>query len=141
MKTINKHPKTILGICSSVLLLVAVALTAWAQTAPVLTITPLGTNQFSITFTNYPPTTWDLQWTPVLADSEYPWSWVKTGTNGQTNFVLNMNDVDGSPTAFFRTILDTNSVPLWELADPNNPGLGILTVTIDSPANGSTISQ
>ncbi len=42
---------------------------------------------------------------------------------------------------FFRTILDTNSVPLWEAADPNNPSAGILTVYIDSPANGSTISQ
>jgi hypothetical protein len=35
--------------------------------------------------------------------------------------------------------LDTNSVPLWELADPNNPGLGILSVTIDSPTNGAVL--
>lgn len=139
MKTINRHRKTILGICSGVLLVVAAALTAWAQTVPVLSITSLGTNQFSITFTNYPPTTWDLQWTPALTNSEDSWTWVRTGTNGQTNFILSLDDLSGSPTAFFRTVLDTNAIPLWEAADPNNPAAGILTVTIDSPTNGAVI--
>ena len=111
----------------------------WSQSAPILTVTPVGTNQFSVTFTNSPPTTWDLQWTPALAGSEYNWSWIKTGTYAQTNFTVSMDDVSGSPTAFFRTILDTNSIPLWEAADPNNPAAGILTVTIDSPTNGETI--
>ncbi|HEY3932126.1 MAG TPA: hypothetical protein VGM58_07130, partial [Verrucomicrobiae bacterium] len=60
MKIINSHRKTILGICGSFLIVIAVALTARSQTAPVLTITPLGTNQFSISFTNYPASTWDL---------------------------------------------------------------------------------
>ena len=106
---------------------------------PVLTVTSVGTNQFSVTFTNNPPTTWDLQWTPALAGSEYNWSWVKTGAYAQTNFTVSMDDVSGSPTAFFRTILDTNSIPLWEAADPNNPGTGVLAVTIDSPTNGEVI--
>ena len=138
MKIINSHRKTIFGICGSVLLVVAVALTAWSQTAPVLTITPLGTNQFSISFTNYPASTWDLQWTPVLGNPDYPWTFAATGTLGQSNYLLDMGDYQ---LGFFRTILDTNSVPLWEAADPNNPGAGILTVYIDNPANGSTISQ
>ncbi|HZI32126.1 MAG TPA: hypothetical protein VFF11_07280 [Candidatus Binatia bacterium] len=108
-------------------------------TPPVLTVTPVGTNQFSVTFTNSPPTTWDLQWTPALNGSDFNWGWLRTGTNSQTNFVFSMDDLSGSPTAFFRTILDTNSIPLWEAADPNNPGAGILTVIIDSPTNGETI--
>lgn len=108
-------------------------------TPPVLTVTPVGTNQLSVTFTNSPPTTWDLQWTPALAGSEYNWSWIKTGSYAQTNFTMSMDELSGSPTAFFRTILDTNAIPLWEAADPNNPAAGILTVTIDSPTNGAAI--
>jgi hypothetical protein len=107
-----------------------------AQTAPPLTITPLGTNQYSITFTNSPPNTYDLQWTPVLANPDYPWTWAAIGTNGQSSFQVNGGTYQ---IGFFRTILDTNSVPLWELADPNNPALGPLTIVIDNPANGSVI--
>ena len=108
------------------------------STPPVLTIAPAGTNQYSITITNnIGMTTYDLQWTPVLANPAYPWTWAVPGAAGQTNYVVNMNGV--SDTGFFRTILDTNVPPLWEAADPNNPALGILTVTIDSPANGSVI--
>ncbi len=135
MKTINRLRKTILGICGSVLIVIAVALTTLSQTAPVLTITPLGTNQFSISFTNN-GSTYDLQWTPVLASPDYPWTWAAIGTNNQTNFSL---DMSGYQTAFFRTILDTNSIPLWEAADPNNPSAGILAVYIDSPMNGAVL--
>jgi hypothetical protein len=135
MKTISRHWLTLLGIFGGVAIIIATALTAWSQTAPALTITSLGTNQFSITFTNN-GSTYDLQWTPVLASPDYPWTWAAIGTNGQTNFSL---DMSGYQTAFFRTILDTNSVPLWEAADPNNPSAGILTVFIDSPTNGALI--
>ena len=138
MKTNKRHWFTLLGILSGGLVAVVTALTAWSQSAPVLTITPLGTNQYSINFTNYPASTYDLQWTPVLASQDYPWTWAAIGTNGQSSFQVNMGDYQ---IGFFRTILDTNSVPLWEEADPNNPGEGILTVFIDSPANGSTLTQ
>jgi predicted small integral membrane protein len=136
MKTLPKHRLMLHAIFSGSLAILATALTVWSQTAPVLTITPLGTNQFSITFTNT-GTTYDLQWTPVLASPDYPWTWAAVGTNNQTNFSF---DMSGYQTAFFRAILDTNSVPLWEAADPNNPGAGILTVTIDSPVNGSNLT-
>ena len=109
-------------------------MTAWSQSTPVLTITPLGTNQFSISFTNN-GSTYDLQTTPVLANPEFPWTWAAIGTNAQTNFLV----TGVYQTGFYRAILDTNSIPLWEAADPNNPALGALTITIDSPANGSLI--
>lgn len=134
MKTIKKHRLTLLGIFGGAAIVIATALTAWSQSAPVLTITPLGTNQFSISFTNN-GSTYDLQSTPVLANPEYPWTWAAVGTNAQTNFLV----TGVYQTGFYRAILDTNSVPLWELADPNNPAAGILTITIDSPANGSLI--
>jgi hypothetical protein len=95
----------------------------------------LGTNQYSITFTNSPPSTYDLQWTPVLASPAYPWTWAAIGTPGQSNYLVTST----YPTAFFRTVLDTNSIPLWEAADPNNLALGALSITIDTPANGSTL--
>jgi hypothetical protein len=137
MKTLKKNWLTLLGIFSGGLLVVATASTALSQTVPVLTIAPLGTNQFSITITNnVGGTDFDLQWTPVLANAEYPWTWAAIGTPGQTNFLVNMTVYQ---TGFFRAISDTNSIPLWEAADPNNPGAGILTIFIDSPANGSLI--
>jgi hypothetical protein len=137
MKTLKRNWLTLLGIFSSGLLVVATTSTALSQTVPVLTIAPLGTNQFSITITNnIGSTDFDLQWTPVLANAEYPWTWAVIGTPGQTNFLVNMTVYQ---TGFFRAISDTNSIPLWEAADPNNPGAGILTIFIDSPANGSLI--
>lgn len=138
MKTIRKNWIAFAGIFGGGLLVVATALTALSQTAPTLTITPLGTNIFSITITNnIGSTDYDLQWTPVLANSDYPWTWAAIGIPGQTNYLVNGGDYQ---TGFFRTILDTNSVPLWEAADPNNPALGPLTIYIDSPANGSTLN-
>lgn len=138
MKTIKKNWIAFAAIFCSGLIIIGTALTARSQTAPVLTITQLGTNQFSVSFTNNIGTaSYDLQWTPVLANPDYPWTWAAIGTPGQTNFQLNMADYQ---TAFFRTLLDTNSIPLWEAADPNNPSAGILTITIDTPANGSTLN-
>jgi hypothetical protein len=138
MKPLRKHSLPLFGILTGGIIVGAVALTALSQTAPVLTITPLGTNQFSISFTNYPASTWDLQWTPLLDNQDYPWTFAAVGTPGQSNYLLNMGTYQSG---FFRTILDTNSVPIWEEADPNNPGAGILTVFIDSPTNHSTLTQ
>jgi hypothetical protein len=71
-----------------------------------------------------------------LANVNYPWTFAAIGVPGGTNFLL---DTEGYPTAFFRAILDTNAIPLWELANPANPASGILKVTIASPANGSVL--
>ena len=111
----------------------------WPQTAPQLTITPLGTNQFSFTITNGISTgNYELWWTPVLGDTmDYPWMTAAVGVTGQTNFALAMGDFQ---TGFFQAFQDTNSIPLWEAADPNNQSAGILSVWIDSPTNGATLN-
>jgi hypothetical protein len=108
----------------------------WAQTAPVLQITPSGTNEFSIWFTNNIGTqTYDILSTPVLANPDFPWQWAAVGSPGQTNFL-----VTGTfETEFYQAILDTNAVPLWEAANPTNASLGILSVFIDSPTNGAVL--
>jgi len=103
---------------------------------PYLTIAPAGTNQYLVTlYITNSTASYDLQSTPVLANANYPWAWASIGVPGQTNYV-----VPGIyPNSFFRAILDTNAIPLWEAADPNNPALGALSISIDSPANGSTL--
>jgi len=139
MKTMKRHWTALTVTAGCGLLIVTTALTVLSQSVPVLTIAPLGTNQFSVTITNgVGGTYYDLEWTPVLANPGYPWTFAGVGTSGQTNFMLNMGAYQ---TGFYRALVDTNSIPLWEAADPNNPGAGILTVFIDSPANGFNITQ
>lgn len=104
---------------------------------PYLTVAPTGTNQLLITvINNTDPVNYELWWTPSLANPASPWSAVEIGTTGQTNFIVNIGTY---PTGFYMAIWDTNGIPLWEAADPNNPGAGVLTIFIDSPANGAVL--
>jgi hypothetical protein len=112
---------------------------AWAQSIPqpVLTITPAVSNQMVISITNGVSTAnYDLYWTPVLANPAYPWKAAVIGSTGQTNFTVSMGVWQNQ---FYRVVVDTNSVPIWEAADPNNPSAGILAVFIDSPVNGTVL--
>jgi hypothetical protein len=138
MKTIKRNWITLAGIFGGGLIVVVAALTALSQTAPVLTITATGTNQVSITITNGVSTNnYDLYWTPVLGNTvDYPWKASVIGSTGQTNFIVNKSVWQSQ---FFRVLVDTSGIPVYELADPNNPGAGILTVFIDSPTNGAVL--
>jgi hypothetical protein len=139
MKISEANWKTYAGISVGIFLAAATVLTALSQSAPVLSITSLGTNQVSLTITNANPAdSYELWWTPVLGNTAtYPWSAAAVGNIGQSNFILNMN---GLQTGFFYGVLDTNAVPLWEEANPGTPGSPILQVNIISPANGSTLN-
>ena len=139
MKTMKNHWRTLLATAACGLLVVTTALTVWAQSAPVLTVAATGTNRLSITVANGVGTaSYDLYTTPVLGDPvNYPWTAAVIGTNGQTNFTVAMI----YPNSFYRAVLDTNGIPLWAAADPNNPGAGYLAVFIDSPANGGNLTQ
>lgn len=115
--------------------------TALADDPPVLTISNLGSNQFSITVTNAAnPTNYLLEWTPVLADTNYPWLAVATNSPGETNWVLDMGPWH---IGFLRVMVgwdaDNDSVPSWMDAQPFNSSVGVLSVTIDSPLNGAVI--
>jgi len=37
-------------------------------------------------------------------------------------------------------VQDTNDIPLWQAADPNNQATGVLNVWIDTPANGTALN-
>jgi hypothetical protein len=108
-----------------------------ASQLPSLIIAKTGTNQLSITVSNTaPPRNYELWWTPVLANTGYPWTLLAVGATNQTNFTVN---VGPDLTGFYRAIWDTNGYPIWEAADPNNPTLGVLSVTIVSPSQGQTL--
>ena len=139
MKKLN-HNRTLPTIAWIFLLMTILLVGSWslAQTAPVLTVVPAGTNALSITVTNGNGTSsYELWTTPVLGNNiDYPWTIAAVGTNSQTNFTVQIGPFDSG---FFRAAVDTNAIPLWEAADPNNPGAGILAVFIDTPTNGATL--
>jgi len=142
MKTIRTYWLTLLGIFGGGLVFVATALTAWSQTAPILTITSFGTNQFSITITNGDiSANYELYRTPVLVDPNYPWTLEIEGLVGQTNFTV---DMGSDPSGFFRAGVgvdaDGDGVPNYMDGDPNNPSVGALTITIDSPLAGTVFN-
>ena len=114
-----------------------VAMLSHAQ-QPVLKISDLGGNQFSILITNgISITNYTLYWTPALADQNYPWQVLTNSAVGESNFIVN---AEGWDTGFFKVLLGTDfdgdGVPEWQDAQPQNPAVGILSVTIDSPTNG-----
>ena len=137
MKTIKEcWPK----VAGTILAVLVITFIARAQTAPPpgVTISSLGSNQFSIVITNGVMTNYELYWTPALGDSDYPWQLIALGTNGTTNFNVN---AEGYLAGFFKAQVEQlySGIPDYELADPNNPSEGALTVTIDAPANGSVV--
>lgn len=107
-------------------------------TPPVLTVAPAGTNALAITVTNGDGTSsYEIWTTPILGNTaDYPWTVATVGTNSQTNFTVNIGDYY---TGFYRAVVDTNAIPLWQAADPNNPAVGVLTVFIDTPTNGAVL--
>jgi hypothetical protein len=108
---------------------------------PVLTIAPLGSNQFSISITNGVSTNYTLFWTPVLADENYPWQFLGVFDIGQSNLTVNAGDW---PSGFFRALVgidsDSDGIPDWMDAAPLDPNVGILSLTINSPTNGATLN-
>jgi hypothetical protein len=108
------------------------------QTAngPYLAIAPTGTNGVFLVsvWNNQGPSNYEIWYTPMLVG--YPWTAVAAGTPGQTNFLISATSYY---TGFYRAIWDTNSIPAWEAANPNNPSAGVLAVFIDSPTNGAVL--
>jgi hypothetical protein len=139
MKTSKRFGIVLISLCIFGIIIAAVKV--FADPPPVLTIANLGTNQYSITITNGISTAnYELYWTPILANPDYPFTLAIVGTEGQTNFVVNMGIYQ---TGFFQVILGTDwdgdGVPNWQDANPSDPTIGILTVVIDSPTNGMVL--
>jgi len=143
MKILAKHYwklAAFVGVsCGFVALLTSLVLADVPQ--PVLRITPLGSNHFSITIINgVTNVNYELHWRPVLGDPNYPWQVLDSGDPGETNWVINAGTLQSS---FFRASVgndaDGDGVLNWQDADPYNASIGILTITIESPVNGAQI--
>ena len=127
-------------LAGTVLAVVVITLIAKSQSMPppVISIAVTNTNQLAITVTNgMSNVNYSLYNQHVLGD--LTWVFITNPAPGVTNFVVNMGPFfEGFYIVTASTNWNTNS-PNWDLADPNNPGLGVLTVTIVSPANGAVI--
>ena len=101
----------------------------------------LTNSQVRLTVTNGVGTAnYEIYRKPIVGDPAYPWMLHLIGSLGQTNFTANL----GIETiGFFKATegldWDSDGIPNWMDAQPSNPAVGALTITIDSPANGSTV--
>jgi hypothetical protein len=109
---------------------------------PGVTISLISTNQVQIDITNAVSTAnYELYRTPVLGDPAFPWNERLTiGSLGQSNFTATIGI---EQVGFFKVAVgsdwDEDGIPNYIDAQPSNPAVGALVITIDSPANGSTV--
>ncbi|HWX22415.1 MAG TPA: hypothetical protein VN578_21145 [Candidatus Binatia bacterium] len=120
----------------------------WGQSSPPgLGIVLTASNQITLTVTNASTNVlyYEIWWSEFMDANAMvltngSWLPFLTGTNGQTNFVVGLGDFE---TGFFRAIkanaFDNDGIPSYEDARPFAPTSGVLTVTIESPANGSNV--
>lgn len=139
MKKLPQSWPLLMLTCGGIAVLIASTLADEPQ--PVLTIAPTGTNQFLISVTNASPAaTYELYHTPVLGDVVNPWTLSVTGALGQSNFIVSKTlEASGFWRASVGTDWDGDGIPNWLDGDPNNSGIGALSVTITSPTTGTNV--
>jgi len=108
---------------------------------PGIIIGVVSTNQVMVTITNGASYANYELYHRTLIDPAYPWTLWIVGAPAQTNFTVEMN----TSLAFWEVGVgsdwDGDGVPNYCDGDPLDPTVGILTVTIDSPAQGAIITQ
>jgi hypothetical protein len=118
-------------------------LSVLAQTnGPALTVLRQSTNQVKLTITNaVVGVAYELYRTPVLGDElNYPWTLEQLGSVNQTNF-YSYSDIEAA--GFYKATTadwDSDGIPNYQDAQPNNAAVGRLTITIQFPTNGSTVN-
>ncbi len=122
-----------------------VLLTLPAQSNPPgLLIKVSSPTEYEIVVTNsLASTNYTLFWTDVLADVNYPWIPTEVGAVGQSNFFVPVPDPSVFPQSFYKVLLGSDSDGDGVLephdADPLDPTVGYLNVTIQSPLNGEVL--
>jgi hypothetical protein len=141
MKTIKKHWLALAGLLGTAGLLMGIVLTTLAQSVPppLFSISVTNATQLSITVTNgVSYADYTLYNQHVLGSPD--WTFITNPPPGVSNFVVNMYPFfDGFYTIVGSTNWNNGGIANWAYADPKDPGLGVLTVTIVSPANGAVI--
>jgi hypothetical protein len=136
MKTIRKYWILPIAVATA-----GVALFTRAQTVPqpVLSIALTNGSQLSISVTNgVPYANYILYNQHVLGSPD--WTFVTNPVPGVSNFVVNTAPFfEGFYLVTGSTNWNNNGIPNWDYADPANPVLGVLSVTIVSPSQGQVI--
>ena len=132
-------------------LLATIAFAVWtvrekilAQTVPqpVLKIVATNGTQILLSISNaVASTNYEIYHSVFLSDTNFPWEPYIIGSVGQSNFIADMGvDTTGFFKATIGSDLDNDGIPDWKDANPTDPTIGILSITIDSPTNGMTIN-
>jgi hypothetical protein len=139
MQTVKKDWTKLAG---TILATLIITLIAQAQSIPQPGITIAITNgsQLSIIVTNGVAYGYYSLYNQHVLGSG---TWTLISTNDvldDTNFVVNpFPYYEGYYLVAASTNWNNSGVPNWDLADPNNPGLGKLTVSIVSPSQGQIL--
>ncbi len=135
-----------MGSASLGLLIVSIALVIGlprlGQTSPIpgLSAALTSSNTLLLTVTNGVSTEYYTVYSKAALQTNFSWSGSITGALGQTNFTVPLGPgLSGFFKAESGTDRDGDGIPNWEDANPNDPNVGILTITIVSPTNGSTL--
>src|SRR6266850_548756 len=116
------------SLCTGVCTFIAVLAFGQSVPQPVLTIVPTNGTQFQLTITNAAASTnYEIYRTPLLSDTNFPWTLHIIGNVGQSNFIV---DTEVFDTSFFRAGIgsdwDLDGVPNDRDANPTDPTIGIL---------------
>lgn len=133
------------GMCPVILgagIIVFTVAWALAQSVPdpVLTIRRVSSNQLQLTISNGVNTAnYQIFHRPFL-DPAHPWSPALIGSQGQTNFTVNLgSEMMGFFGAAPGLDWDEDGVPNWQDGNPVSADVGLLSITIDSPAAGTIL--
>lgn len=110
---------------------------------PGLTISQTSSNTFQIQITNAVGyANYEIYRRMVLGDPNYPWTAPITGAQGQATFnVTNVNLVKWQE--FFEAAVgsdwDGDGILNWQDSQPGSTNGGLLSITIDAPANNGIV--
>lgn len=114
---------------------------AYTQSAPGLKITTLNTNQFQVSITNGLNTVNYELYRRLTLDPLNPWVIHQIGTMGQTNFTISMGiDTSGYILGGVGSDWDGDGLKNAFDAQPSNPAVSNLVITIESPVSGTVFN-
>lgn len=140
MKSSRVHGLILTGACACGVC-IAIASARGTVPQPGMTISVTNGNQLFVQITNGVSTVNYELYRTVALDPLYPWTLHIIGTQGQTNFVADMGiQTQGFLQTAIGSDWDQDGVANLNDADPSNPAVGILTLTIQSPADGTVFN-